>query len=276
MHKTHRFGGAGRVPLPGWSRAGARLLVVAALLAGCGGGAETTSTASPTAPATAASPTSSPAPSQEPTSPASPTSPTSDATAQSGESRLPGEQTTGPEAGSTLAVVGVAADDVLNVRDVPGIGGQVIGELDPLADDVEVTGRARTVDRSVWWQIEGGAVEDGWVNARYLAWLGDTTDVTSELEERPGAGSLEELADAVAELRAPFDAEGLDVVVSAGPTVGDLGEITVDLVGFPDDAVRGERLHLFAVVDEGDQRFTLRTVERTLLCSRGVSDGLCL
>ena len=62
-----------------------------------------------------------------------------------------------------------------------------------------------------------------------------------------------------------------------GPNVGDLGEITLDVIGMGDDSILGERLHVFGDPDPGGESFTMRTVERTLLCARGVGDdGLCV
>jgi hypothetical protein len=59
------------------------------------------------------------------------------------------------------------------------------------------------------------------------------------------------------------------VTVTVAPRlVGDLGEVTYDVVGFADDSVLGERLHVFGT--PGDT-FTLKTVEATTLCRRGVS-----
>ena len=57
-------------------------------------------------------------------------------------------------------------------------------------------------------------------------------------------------------------------VTVAPKTVGDLGEVTYDVVGFPDDSIAGERLHILGT--PGD-RFTLKKVEATSLCRRGVS-----
>ena len=75
------------------------------------------------------------------------------------------------------------------------------------------------------------------------------------------------------------------IVLSVAPIVFEaLGEMTVDVVNIGDDSVLGFRLGVFA--DAGDDwmsenpgPFTLRSVERTILCytSRGVTeDGLCL
>jgi hypothetical protein len=48
------------------------------------------------------------------------------------------------------------------------------------------------------------------------------------------------------------------------------------VTGFADDSVLGQRLVVFAQPDEGGQSFTVRTVESTTLCRRGVADGLCV
>jgi hypothetical protein len=58
------------------------------------------------------------------------------------------------------------------------------------------------------------------------------------------------------------------------PSEGDLGEVTFDVVGYPDDAVYGQRLHVFGRSGEGGG-FDLKSVESTLLCRRGVADGVC-
>ena len=55
----------------------------------------------------------------------------------------------------------------------------------------------------------------------------------------------------------------------------------VDVIGLGDDSIKGERLHVFATVVYDDAgrvvvSYDLKSVEATLLCGRGVSDGLCL
>jgi hypothetical protein len=54
-----------------------------------------------------------------------------------------------------------------------------------------------------------------------------------------------------------------------------VGEVTVDVVGIGDDSVGGERLKVFA--EPGAGGFTVRSVEATTFCRRGVTgDGLCV
>ncbi|MGN0095756.1 MAG: hypothetical protein ACI38U_06800 [Corynebacterium sp.] len=51
-----------------------------------------------------------------------------------------------------------------------------------------------------------------------------------------------------------------------------------DVTGVQDDAQAGERLFITVREDVGEngREYTVDTVERTLLCHRGVSGGLCL
>ncbi len=65
------------------------------------------------------------------------------------------------------------------------------------------------------------------------------------------------------------------VVQSVAPTVGDLGEITYDVIGLGDDSVAGMRLHIFATPDDNGGTFSLTSIERTVFCSRGTDGELC-
>lgn len=65
-----------------------------------------------------------------------------------------------------------------------------------------------------------------------------------------------------------------DIVLVVNESLGDLGEVTYDVIGLGDDATAGLRLHVFGEpVSDG---FSLTAVEVTPLCGRGVSQGLCL
>ena len=203
-----------------------------------------------------------------------------EATSAETAASLPGEPYEfGPAAGVVLGVVGVEHDDLLNIRDVPF--GQVIGALDPMARDVVCTGKSRKLPTTVWHEVRVGAVT-GWASDAYLAPLGATFDATARiveiLGETPTASTMPELGQIVSEAVAS-DEPPSRIAVSAGTTIGDLGEITVDVVGLADDSLRGFRLHVFAHVGAGSDPFVLKSVEQTLLCHshRGVSEeGLCL
>lgn len=229
-------------------------------------------------------------PSDEPTD-ASSNGPTDQATGQptqeptdrpdaSEPPTVEGDPYTGPPIaeGAEMAVIGVEADDVLNVRAAPGTDNEVIATLEPLADGFIATGEGRLLDAAVWVEVDTGDTT-GWVHAAFIAHTAATEDITAQVIEehgsRPSADTLVGLAETIADQRATQEPPS-QVVISDGPHVGDLGEVTVDVVGFGDDSVRAQRLVVFATVD-GDGSFTLRSVEATTYCGRGVVDGeLCL
>lgn len=261
--------------------AAAAALATALVACGVEGEADDTTTSVPsetTVPETTVPPTSTTAPVLETTTtiPTTTTTPTT-TPATTTPTTVPGEAIDfGPAEGDVLGVVGVRHDDVLNVRSGPGTEFPVIAELDPTADDVVALGSTWSRPGSLWIEVDAGG-EEGWVNLRYVAYLGDTRDATAELitdMSETRAETMLDLGALVAEAVAG-DTDATSVV-SVAPSVGDLGEVTYDVVGFGDDSVLGARVHVFGTPDEGGEGFELKSVELTVLCSRGVSDGLCV
>ncbi len=74
----------------------------------------------------------------------------------------------GTAKGERLNVQGVAADDVLNVRESPDKAAAVLGGLPPDATGVRGTSNRRRVGGSIWREVECGSLR-GWVNERFLA-----------------------------------------------------------------------------------------------------------
>lgn len=250
---------------------GPRFVISLALLliAACGDpGADTTTTSPATTTTSIATTTSA-----STTTTTAPTTTTSD-------DDLPGDPIdSGPAAGDEIAVVGVAHDDVLNVRAAPGTDSEVVAELDPTATGLIATGRARSLPESIWFEVEVAGVT-GWVSSAFVGYLGLTDDATAEvieaLGDMPGAETMLDLGLIVAEAMSS-DEPPSRIVMSVAPTVGDLGEVTYDVVGLGDDALGGVRLHVFGDPAEGGEGFVLSNVERTFICSRGVTaDGLCV
>ena len=223
---------------------------------------------------------------------------------------LPGEPfESGPSAGTGLAVVGIRHDSALNFRDVPN--GTVIARLDnvmdgardpavyarrPGSDDiiatvdlqngVVATGNSRQLPTTIWHELQVGDLR-GWASGTFLAPAGSTEDATAEvvdaLGELPAADTMGELGLAVAQTMVSQEPPS-SVVVSGAPGIsGDLGQVTIDVVGIGDDSTRGFRLVIFAHpaenwTEDDPGPFTLKSVERTVLCHshRGVSEeGLC-
>lgn len=194
---------------------------------------------------------------------------------------LPGEAfDIGPADGDTVAVVGVAYDDVLNLRAGPGVGYDVLLGLDPMAENLVATGRHRLLESSIWDEVTVDGTM-GWANSSFIAYLGGVDDLTSTVQSQIGApvatGTMLEMGQIVAESLASFDESGVRIVVSTPPSVGDLGEITMDVIGLADDAQVGWRLHIFGAPSESGDGFVLKSVEATSLCGRGVTgDGFCV
>ncbi len=182
-----------------------------------------------------------------------------------------------PSEGAILGVVGVRHDDMLNVRSGPDITFDVVATLEPAQTEIAGTGQGwQLPSGSVWWKIEADGVA-GWANQRFLSRLGGVDDLTAfvvgELGEIPVSETMVGLGLIVANTFAGVDS-GSDVVISVAPTVGDLGEITYDVIGLGDDSVGGYRLHTFG--QPTDSGFSLMAVEATTMCQRGVSGGLCI
>ena len=192
-------------------------------------------------------------------------------TGGNGATSLPGEPfDLAPVAGSELAVMGVQYDDVLNVRALPGADQAVVAELAPTSGDLVATGQARMLPQSIWFEVTTGDSTVGWVNSRFVARIGPTVDLTAEvvdeLGEIPAAETMLDLGMLVAEALAPENGEASTTTTTVAPSVGDLGEITVDLVGLADDATAGLRLHVFGQPDESGEGFSLKSVEATEMC----------
>jgi hypothetical protein len=236
-------------------RFGAIVLAAAVVFAACGGGDDDEVGTDDTSSSSGSSSTSDPGSSStEPTAPAV----------------LPGEPTDfGPQAGGIVAVVGVAFDDELNVRTAPGVSNPVVATLAPTAT-TDATGNNRFLGRSIWYEIDAGGTT-GWANGAFLLGLGSTEDITSrvisQLGSRPSAETMLDLGRIVADTQASTDVES-DIVVVVAPTVGDLGEVTYDVIGLADDAGGGFRLHVFGQPEPSGEGFSLKSVEATDLCSR--------
>jgi hypothetical protein len=265
----------------------ALLVVVSILCVACGGDATTDSSSPTTSIATDTTAGEGPSTTMASTTTIAPSttssldSTTTTATVTSTTAAETGEAVDfGPAAGDELAVIGVSHDDVLNLRAGPGVQNEVLAELDPLATDVVARGNTWSIPGAFWIEVESDGVV-GWVNLRYVAYLGDTFDSTADIiasaGETPSAETMLDLGEIVAESVADADSsEGrTDIVMSVAPTTGDLGEVTYDVTGFGDDSVFGVRLHVFGQPVSGGG-FELKSVESTVFCARGVSGGVCV
>lgn len=178
--------------------------------------------------------------------------------------------------GDLLMVIGVSHEHSLNLRELPGTDFDVVAQIPPDYGELIALGNTRDIGQSLWVEVEYEGMA-GWVHMGFIGLEGATDDLTAyvvgQLGDRPTAESMTELGLTVSEV---FTSEGppSELVLVVPETVGDLAEVTYDVIGLGDDSVRGLRVHLFAEPFEGG--FVLRTVEVTNICGRGVSEGgLC-
>ncbi|MCH7846057.1 MAG: hypothetical protein IH850_09535 [Acidobacteria bacterium] len=250
------------------------VLGLALLAAACGTTAETTTSADTSDTATTAAASSTTTTSAET---ATGTDLTTTTTIAATTTTLAGVPTDlGPASGDVLAVVGIAYDDMLNVRATPGAFNPILDTIEPTGT-VTATGTARDLGRAIWFEHDTGDAV-GWSNLSFAAYAGGTDDATAEvvslLGEIPIAESMDALGLIVARSLASSEPASR-IVMSVAPTQGELGEVTYDVIDLGDDSVYGYRLHIFG--EEVTDGFSLNTVERTALCSRGVdADGLCV
>lgn len=217
-------------------------------------------TASPTSSSTLATPeatgeTSEPTPSD--TTEAPPTPPSED--------EMPGEPVEGfPEVGTGLVIIGVPAQEILNLRIGPGIEFASIGRLTPDTSLV-ATGRNRDLGSAgVWYQVRAGD-DVGWVFSAFVAEPGAIRDVTDHFDPPPSAKRPGDLVD---EVVAAWQSDGHgEAVVVYGPVVVDDLQFRVD-VPSGDESVVGARL--FVVAAKDDDTFTVTRVTATQLCAHGV------
>lgn len=181
------------------------------------------------------------------------------------------EQDTSPSARTAaprpvFSVVGVAHDDKLNVRRTPSARAKVIGRLAPLARRVEVTGKTR----GSWRQVRIGD-RVGWVHGRYLAPIGRPVGMTERAREVGIAPTRVSLARKVVASQAP----GTEGRLFGPVLVSQRGNrMVVDLLGYQDDALVGERFRL--VIRPGEAGFMIRSAAALPICARGVDrNGLC-
>ena len=191
---------------------------------------------------------------------------------------LPGELIDfGPRESDVLAVIGVAHDDTLNLRAAPGPDQPILATIDPTHTNLIAQGETRDLTNAFWIKVAYGE-PIGWVHMGFVAYLGYTEDVTTtvvkDLGEIPTARSMRELGLMVAETMAS-DEPPSEIVLVIDASGGDLGEVTYDVIGLGDDAVRGLRIHVLG--DSIGDGYALKSVELTPLCGRGATDtGLCI
>ncbi len=170
----------------------------------------------------------------DPSSSTTTTASTTTTTTTTTTSGLPGEPFEGfAQDGDVLAVMGVAHDDKLNIREGPGTDQALLTRVGPLEDNLTATGRARTLSQSIWYEVSTDDGITGWANSSFLGFMGAVDDATAEFldgGDLPVTETMQQLGELVAAGFASTDPES-DIVQSVAPTSGDLHEVTYDMIG---------------------------------------------
>lgn len=188
----------------------------------------------------------------------------------------------GPQSGDLVAVVGVAHNDVLNVRGGPGVSFEIVSTLEPTAADIPATGQAWLLPKSLWYEI---AIDSGtgWVNSSFIGLLGATDDATAMVARMLGtplaADDFNYLGATIAD--AFLGAEGESwialVEVSKGGSSPQIPSVMFDVIGLSDDSAKGYRFVIHATHEVSGGPYEMHSVERTAICWRGLTPkGLCL
>lgn len=258
-----------------------QLALLGLLLAACGtetGGASTTP--EPPVTTTVAPSTTTVAPSTTTLAPSTTTTALDSTTSSSSatSSTLAGSPIEfGPAEDDVLMVIGVAHDDVLNLRAGPGVGAGSLDGIPPTYDELVALGNTRELPQSFWIEVDYDRAE-GWVNLSFVGYQGSVSDETAHVVATMGGYPTNSAMTGLAEEVAGVFAEGTAIrssVVQVTPvSEGDLVEVTYDVIGLEDDSIRGVRLHIFA--EEVTSGVRLRNVEATVICGRGVDGEVCV
>jgi hypothetical protein len=180
---------------------------------------------------------------------------------------------------SELAVVRVAPDDVLNLREKPGALERVVGKLAYDTRGVRATGRVCRVGETEWFEVSAGEAR-GFANGGFLMPATAPVDETERMLKLLGGdgrfGSADALARALAEaLERPFAGQTeprLQAKVMGAVTFEKPALVLVCC--FADDSIQGEQI----VVEFGQGKgyVTLRRALVSRLCPRGASGDRCI
>lgn len=181
---------------------------------------------------------------------------------------------------SKLAVVRVAPDDVLWVREAPSAGAKPVGKLSYDARDIAATGRVCRAGDTSWFEVSSGSTR-GFANGRFLMPTTAPSDETARFSKvigGSGFATAEELAQALGRALAREHTEPSEVRFEA-KLVGVMrnGARAVAVIYaccYADDSVMGEQIFVDAVERSG--LWTLERARVSRLCPRGASGSACI
>ena len=179
-----------------------------------------------------------------------------------------------------LAVVRVAPNDVLMLRQGPGAKEAPTGKLAHDARRVTTTGRVCRVGETTWYEVSSGSAH-GFANGRFLEHTTNPADETArftKLLADSQFASLDTLTDALRQALKREQTEPsevrFDATVLGVARNGARAAVVLHACCYADDSVMGEQLW-FDVL-ERDGRWLLERARASRLCPRGTSGAACI
>jgi hypothetical protein len=181
---------------------------------------------------------------------------------------------------SRLAVVRVAPDDVLWLRQAPNAREKTTGKLPHDARNVAPTGRVCRTGETTWYEVSLGS-ERGFANGSYLIPATDPADETPRFAKfvaGPPLESLEALTRALEQGLRGEQKEATEVrfdVTQLGVArTGVRAVVVLHACCYADDSVMGEQIWFDAVERNG--RWVLERARVIKLCPRGATSSRCV
>jgi hypothetical protein len=178
-----------------------------------------------------------------------------------------------------LAVIGVAPDDTLALREGPGASERQVGALPHDTRGVRALGPVCRAGTATWFQVALGGAE-GWANGAFLSPATNPADETERFRKILGAARFASDTALVATLQKALERElGKEpeprfAAKLVGIARGNATVALLSLCCFADDSVAGEQVWLELARKDGTWSIARARVSR--LCPRGTSGDLCL
>jgi hypothetical protein len=179
---------------------------------------------------------------------------------------------------SELAVIGVAPDDTLALRERPGANERQLGALPHDTRGVKALGSVCRVGSATWFRVALGDAE-GWANGAFLSPATKPVDETARFRKLLGTarfasdGALVSALQKALERELGKEPEPRFEAKLVGTARGSVTVALLHLCCFADDSVQGEQVWLELAQKDG--QWTLARARASRLCSRGTSGDLC-
>jgi hypothetical protein len=178
-----------------------------------------------------------------------------------------------------LAVVRVAPDDVLWLRQGPGAKETPTGKLAHDARRVAPTGHVCRTGETTWYEVSSGSAR-GFANGRFLEHTTEPADETARFAKLLGSAGFASLDALIEALRQALKREQTEPSeVRFDPSLvgvarsGARALVVLHACCYADDSVMGEQISFEALERNG--RWTLARARASRLCPRGTSGAAC-